>query len=157
MTLEEWVAWIRETESVNQSNESSDQWAVNQRFAQDRLIAASSRINDALAAGGWSTPLAAPYPPSVVQATGWIAWWNSEIWGSIRETVQAHYDDTIKWLDALDRGAAILTGPDGLQIPKIAIVSTTSVGSMYSGSRIAVNPWQKPAAPEIMPRRIWSE
>lgn len=113
-TIEDFVLFYREQESLDVSNEYPDPFA-NKPFIQNYLDVASARIDSSLAIR-FSVPIT-PTPPLLKLICVRLAWWEMEILGEIRPQIQEHLDKAESDLKELTCGEKILIGVDGIKIP----------------------------------------
>jgi phage gp36-like protein len=113
-TIEEFILFCREQESLDISNEFPDLF-TNTPFIQNYLDMASARIDSSLAIR-FSVPII-PTPPLLKLICIRLAWWEMEILGEIRPQIQEHLEKAEADLKDLTCGEKILIGSDGIKIP----------------------------------------
>lgn len=131
-TVDEFIQRYREMESLDQSNDLAE-LTINRAFIESYLVLSSARI-DGVISVRYKTPVT-PAPPLLNLICIRFAWWEMELQGDIRETVQTHYEQAEKWLDDLALGVINLTDADGVPIPAIGGDAVPGSAIGYSSGR----------------------
>lgn len=132
LTPAELVAFIRESESLDQSNEDVDLF-VDESYYGKAIETASGELDARL---GMRYPLPLPMSPQVKALCYPIAHWWAEKGGSKREYVQVEYEAAVKLLDAIAAGTAALVGLNGKPIGAIGGDSSGEAGMQSVGTYI---------------------
>lgn len=112
LTLQEYTAWIRELEAVNQSNEGEDM-TVNGTFVEICIRTATGDVLGAL------VPVWGPIPNTdqiKFSLIAPIAHWYAEKQGEKRSYIQAEYDRAIELLSAIQSKTTALLDANGTPI-----------------------------------------
>lgn len=129
ISIEEFVAYVRESEAVNQSNEL-DSPIVNLQFWEKAIETASVELDSRLGAR-FKLPL--PASAHVKSLCYPIAHWWAEKYGEKRDYVQKEYEATIELLKDIAKGTALLIGIDGSPVPVIPLDQTPTIAGVDYG------------------------
>jgi phage gp36-like protein len=116
LTPAELIAYIRSLEGIDQSNEESDQFVIDQPFYERAIESGGNEMDSRLGAY-----FALPLPASSHTKTLCypLAHWWAEKQGSKREYVQVEYDRAIALINEIVKGEAVLLNVDGKPVPRV--------------------------------------
>lgn len=134
----DYIRYIRSLSAVDETNEDSDQRFVDQIYLMANLDAASARVDSYLAMR-YTIPLVKP-STELKRAVCAVCRWNIELLGEVRQSVQAHYEDAIGWLEKIASGELALIDADGIPVPPSGSgidpdMANRLNGAMFTGDR----------------------